>query len=160
MGCVTRMLQQHDSFVTTSTLGLIVMKCSKTTFNVTLNFRCGCSLFDRERGIVGYRKLLKDYMAHVQGVTGTTLVELGALTHAIEKRELGELRTIAAEIKRESFNSAPPENDNPVVHAMLTGGQISLTDLEELSDGVSEHDAHPLRERLLASSERDKKPAP
>ena len=104
---------------------------------------------------MGYRKLLKEYMAHVQGVTGSNLVELGALTHAIEKRELGELRTIAAEIKRESFNNTLPTNDNTLVHAMLASGQLTLPELEAL--GVNEADAGTaFKERLEAERKASK----
>ena len=74
-------------------------------------------------------------MAHVQGVTGTSLVELGGLTHLIGKRELGELRTIAAEIRRESYEEAAPHSIRAAVHKMLGSGQISLDNLEQLERG-------------------------
>ena len=82
---------------------------------------------------MGYRKLLKDYMTHVAQVTGTDLVELGALTNAFNKRDLGELRTIAAELKRESFDKEAAINHNHLVHELLSEGQLGLEELEAVS---------------------------
>ncbi len=82
---------------------------------------------------MGYRKLLKDYMTHVSQVTGVDLVELGALTNAFNRRDLGELRTIAAEMKRESFDTEAAINHNPIVRKLLTEGRITLEELEAVS---------------------------
>ena len=50
---------------------------------------------------MGYRKLLKGYLAHVNDTVGSDLVELAAQKNAFKPRDLGELRSIAAELKRE-----------------------------------------------------------
>lgn len=51
---------------------------------------------------MGYRKLLKGYLAHVNDTIGSDLVELAAQKNAFKPRDLGELRSIAAELKREA----------------------------------------------------------
>ena len=114
---------------------------------------------------MGYRKLLKDYITHVAQVTGTDLVELGALTNSFNKRDLGELRTIAAELKRESFEAPTNLNHNHLVHQLLAVGQVTLEDLEAVS-GVDVGDrSEPMSAetfgRLLKSfKEIAKAPAP
>ena len=71
-------------------------------------------------------------MAFVQNITGTTLVELGGVTKAIGKRELGELRTIAAEMKRESYTDSDHHGRVSDIHEQLISGQMSLEQLQEL----------------------------
>lgn len=51
---------------------------------------------------MGYRKLLKDYIEHVRNTVGSDLVELAYYRKVLTKREIGELRAIRAELKRES----------------------------------------------------------
>ena len=94
-------------------------------------------------------------MAHVQGMTGTSLVELGGMTQLIGKRELGELRTIAAEIRRESYEEAPPLSSRAAVHNLLLSGQISLHDLERLEQG-DEDAALSLSQLINASGDASK----
>ncbi len=50
---------------------------------------------------MGYRKLLKGYLAHVNDTIGSDLVELAVQKNAFKPRDLGELRSLAAELKRE-----------------------------------------------------------
>lgn len=58
---------------------------------------------------MGYRELLKSYMAQLRAVLGSDYVEeLGKQTR-LTKREIGELRTISAELTRESFVNADRE---------------------------------------------------
>jgi hypothetical protein len=58
---------------------------------------------------MGYRELLKSYMAQLRAVLGSDYVEeLGKKTR-LTKREIGELRTISAELTRESFVNADRE---------------------------------------------------
>ena len=51
---------------------------------------------------MGYRKLLKGYLAHVNDTVGSDLVELAAQKKVFRPRDLGELRSIVAELKREN----------------------------------------------------------
>lgn len=50
---------------------------------------------------MGYRALLKRYLLHVETLAGDTYIEADASEPVLSKRDLGELRTIAAELKRE-----------------------------------------------------------
>jgi len=82
---------------------------------------------------MGYRSLLKAYMAHVEAITSNNLVELAALTNVFNKRDLGELRTVAAELKRESFEARAPSNHNHLVREMLRAGELRLDQLDHLT---------------------------
>lgn len=84
---------------------------------------------------MGYRKLLKQYMAHVREVYGSDAIELAAMTNALTKRELGELRTLTAEINREAFEHAQVPNRNAIVRKLLTEGIIELDQLD-LVNGI------------------------
>ncbi|MEE4280584.1 MAG: hypothetical protein V2I41_01485 [Pseudomonadales bacterium] len=61
---------------------------------------------------MGYRKLLKGYLAHVNDTIGSDLVELAAQKNAFKPRDLGELRSVAAELKREACEAL--ERDRPI----------------------------------------------
>ena len=78
---------------------------------------------------MGYRRLLKDYMAHINSVVGSDLVELAGLTQAFSRRELGELRTIVAELKREGYAEHEPQNYNHLVRALIEAGIVSLDEI-------------------------------
>ena len=84
---------------------------------------------------MGYRKLLKSYMHHVDAVLGADLVEVGAMTNALGKREIGELRAIAAELKRESFSGDDQTNYDHIVRDMLQDGRIRADQLAGI-DGL------------------------
>jgi hypothetical protein len=88
---------------------------------------------------MGYRKLLKDYMRHIEAAIGTDLVELATLTNAMSKRDIGELRAIAAELKRESFSERPVHNYDHLVHSMLLQGKISVEQLGNI-EGIEPGD--------------------
>ena len=110
---------------------------------------------------MGYRKLLKDYMSHIEAVTGSDFVELASLTNALDKRELGELRTIAAELKRERFNPEASANRDHVVRELLEQGHISLQQLanvqrfdRELADELSSVNEVLARLRAAIDSRR------
>jgi hypothetical protein len=98
---------------------------------------------------MGYRSLLKAYMAHVEAITSTNLVELAALTNAFNKRDLGELRTVAAELKRESFAADAPTNHNYVVGEMLRAGELRLDQLDRLSGIETSSQDEQIPEEML-----------
>lgn len=58
---------------------------------------------------MGYRELLKSYMAQLRAVLGSDYVEELGEQSRLTRRELGELRTISAELNRESFVDADRE---------------------------------------------------
>ena len=61
------------------------------------------------RSDMGYRDLLKTYMAQLRVVLGSDYVEELGEQSRLTRRELGELRTISAELNRESFVDADRE---------------------------------------------------
>lgn len=82
---------------------------------------------------MGYRKLLKAYMSHVKQVTGCDFVQLAVLTEALSGREIGELRSIAAEIRRESHAVPDVDNHNNIAAQLLANDELSLDQLAGLS---------------------------
>lgn len=82
---------------------------------------------------MGYRKLLKDYISHVEAVVGTDMIDLAALTNALSKRDIGELRSMSAELKRESFMHSLPADHDHTVKQMLENGSLQLADLRLLT---------------------------
>ena len=85
---------------------------------------------------MGYRNLLAVYMRHVEGVLGTNLIEVAAMTSAVSERELGELRSIAAQLRRESFDVEATPNFNHVVRSLLSDQSVTLEKLAQI-DGFS-----------------------
>ena len=53
---------------------------------------------------MGYRRLLKDYIRHVETLTGSHLIDLAEPTQRFTGRGIGELKALAAEIRREAFS--------------------------------------------------------
>jgi hypothetical protein len=60
---------------------------------------------------MGYRALLKQYMAQLKALYGNDFVEVLAQSGRMSKREVGELRTIAAELQREAIRKRSSENE-------------------------------------------------
>lgn len=78
-------------------------------------------------------------MRHIDAAIGTDLVELATLTNAMGKRDIGELRAIAAELKRESFTNSPKWNYNHMVHTLLLQGKITIDQLGNI-EGIDPGD--------------------
>ena len=79
---------------------------------------------------MGYRALLAAYMRHVEAVIGTSLVEIAGLTNALSVRQLGELRSIAAQVKRESYEQTGVAVDfDQVVRRLLLEKKLHIEDL-------------------------------
>ena len=79
---------------------------------------------------MGYRQLPKKYISHVRGVVGNDLVEVAAITNAVNKRELGELRTLAAELEREGHQSDTENQYHQIIRSMITSGHLPLAGLD------------------------------
>lgn len=71
--------------------------------------------------IMGYRALLKNYLRHVIRVTGSLHIDAAEAGGPLSKRDLAELRLLAAEVERETYRrrrtgplepalDAPPEH--------------------------------------------------
>lgn len=55
---------------------------------------------------MGYRALLKKYIRHLEIVAGDNYIESAVNEPVLSKREMGELRTLSAEINRDAFQAA------------------------------------------------------
>lgn len=53
---------------------------------------------------MGYRELLKKYIRHLELCTGDNYIEFGSREPVLSKRDIGELRTLAAEIARDAIS--------------------------------------------------------
>ena len=53
---------------------------------------------------MGYRALLKQYMEQLRSLYGDDFVEMLAQSGEMSKRDIGELRAIAAELQREAIS--------------------------------------------------------
>ena len=89
---------------------------------------------------MGYRQLLKKYIAHVDALVGNDLIEVAALTNAMNKRDLGELRTLAAELQRDSFANDATNEYHTIIRSMVSNGSVSLEDLGRIK-GIEAGDA-------------------
>ncbi|MEM7099325.1 MAG: hypothetical protein AAF541_13770 [Pseudomonadota bacterium] len=81
---------------------------------------------------MGYRILLKKYINHINELVGSDLVEIAAITNAMKKRELGELRTLAAEIKREPLDNSNATQYRKIVRSLVDRGVVSLEELDQV----------------------------
>lgn len=78
---------------------------------------------------MGYRQLLKKYIAHVNALVGDDLVEVAAITNAVNKRDLGELRALAAELQRDSYKQEFTNEYHKIIRSMVISGTINLDQL-------------------------------
>ena len=54
---------------------------------------------------MGYRELLKKYIRHLEVTAGDNYIEAASKEALLSKRDLGELRTLAAEINRAGYSA-------------------------------------------------------
>ncbi len=114
---------------------------------------------------MGYRKLLKEYISHVEAIVGVDLIDIAALTNALSKRDIGELRSMSAELKRESFMHGLPANHNHTVRRMLDEGTLNFQQLKLLTgidpaahsgdDGLSDERFERFVKMLLQEAEAE-----
>lgn len=111
---------------------------------------------------MGYRELLKNYIRHLELVAGENFIEGEASEPVLNKRDLGELRTLAAEIARDTYRGADVrrvENYNYRLRVLmnrhaLTAGQVA--ELTEVSDSaVGRWRTNPASERYLPMTEAE-----
>ena len=98
---------------------------------------------------MGYRNLLKKYMAHVASVLGGDMVELAVLTNSLRKREISELKIIAAELSREP-SQLQDERLNHALGELLIEGRIQIGQLAAIHDLVPGTDNPQLNKERLA----------
>lgn len=61
---------------------------------------------------MGYRALLKHYIAQLRKLVGDDYIEEITHSDGLSRREIGELRTIAAELQREALLSESEQDDD------------------------------------------------
>lgn len=54
---------------------------------------------------MGYRELLKNYIRHLELAAGENYIERETREPVLSKRDLGELRTLAAEVQRDAYSA-------------------------------------------------------
>jgi hypothetical protein len=84
---------------------------------------------------MGYRELLKSYIRHLELVTGDNFIEQEGSEPVLNKRDLGELRTLAAEIHRDAYRAAEisrVENYNYRLRVLMNRHALSAGQVAEL----------------------------
>jgi hypothetical protein len=85
-------------------------------------------------------------MSHVKDITDADFVEVATLTNSLSRREISELRAIAAELNRAALEKnseySQRKNYNHVVRKLLDENRISLEQINAINgiDGVNEHE--------------------
>lgn len=107
---------------------------------------------------MGYRKLLQTYIRHVEICTGDNFIETRLEEPPLSKRDLGELRSVSAEITREAWQGrrlSPNYNARLRVsmnrHALTVEDTASLLGVDD--DTVRRWRAGPKSGRHLEMSE-------
>jgi len=85
---------------------------------------------------MGYRELLKNYIRHLELVAGDNFIERETNEPVLNKRDLGELRTLAAEIHRDSYRAAEVnrvENYNYRLRVLMNRHALTADRVAELA---------------------------
>ena len=109
---------------------------------------------------MGYRELLKNYIRHLELVAGDNFIEQDTNEPVLGKRDLGELRTLAAEIHRDAYRAAEVsrvENYNYRLRVLMNRHALSVDQVADLT-GVSRQQVrawrtNPDSDRYSAMSE-------
>lgn len=111
---------------------------------------------------MGYRELLKNYMRHLELVAGDNFVETACGEPVLSKRDLGELRTLAAELARDAHGGADlgrVGNFNFRLRVLMNRHALSIAQVAELSLAmpatVRRWRTNPVSENYLAMSEAE-----
>jgi hypothetical protein len=86
---------------------------------------------------MGYRELLKKYIRHLELTAGDNYIEISVREPLLNKRDLGELRTLAAEIARDAYkgDEAPRiENFNHRLRVLMNRYALTAEQVAELLD--------------------------
>ncbi len=111
---------------------------------------------------MGYRELLKSYIRHLELVAGENFIERVNSEPVLNKRDLGELRTLAAEIHRDAYRGAEVsrvENYNYRLRVLMNRHALraeQVADLAEVCDAlVGRWRTNPDSERYQAMCEAE-----
>lgn len=111
---------------------------------------------------MGYRELLKSYIRHLELVAGDNFIELETSEPVLTRRDLGELRTLAAEIHRDAYRAAEVgrvENYNYRLRVLMNRHALSADQVAELTgasrNSVGRWRTNPASERYLPMTEAE-----
>ncbi|MEQ8858562.1 MAG: hypothetical protein RIC56_07940 [Pseudomonadales bacterium] len=85
---------------------------------------------------MGYRELLKNYIRHLELVAGDNFIETNGNEPVLNKRDLGELRTLAAEVHRDAYIASEVirvENYNYRLRVLMNRHALNADQVAELS---------------------------
>jgi len=86
---------------------------------------------------MGYRELLKKYMRHLELAAGDNFIEMPCAESVLNKRDLGELRTLSAEITRDAYLGEELdriENYNYRLRVLMNRYALTVDQVAELLD--------------------------
>jgi len=111
---------------------------------------------------MGYRELLKNYIRHLELVAGDNFIERETNEPVLNKRDLGELRTLAAEVHRDAYRGAEVnriENYNYRLRVLMNRHALAADRVAELAgvprEVVRSWRTNPDSERYRQMSEED-----
>lgn len=102
---------------------------------------------------MGYRTLLKRYIQHVELAVGDNFIETGVPESELTVRDVGELRTIAAELRRveRALRAESTRNPNQRLRLLMSRYALDNAELAAIS-GVSEAQIRQWRASPSAAS--------
>lgn len=110
---------------------------------------------------MGYRELLKKYIRHLEIYAGDNYIEAPNRERLLTKRDLGELRALAAEITRDDWSGRDVdrvENYNYRLRVLMNRYALTVSDAAALigvdTETVRRWRMGPRSDRYLAMSER------
>lgn len=111
---------------------------------------------------MGYRELLKNYIRHLELVAGENFIERTSSEPVLNKRDLGELRTLAAEVFRSAYRGAEAsrvENYNYRLRVLMNRHALRADQVAELAEVsetlVGRWRTNPTSERYQPMTEAD-----
>lgn len=111
---------------------------------------------------MGYRELLKNYIRHLELIAGDNFIEQETSEPVLNKRDLGELRTLAAEIQRDAYRAAEisrVDNYNYRLRVMMNRHALTADLVAHLTgvepSVVRRWRTNPGSDRYVAMSEAD-----
>lgn len=85
---------------------------------------------------MGYRELLKHYIRHLELVAGDNFIEREGNEPVLNRRDLGELRTLASEIHRDAYRAGDVsrvQNYNYRLRVLMNRHALSADQVAELT---------------------------
>lgn len=86
---------------------------------------------------MGYRELLKSYIRHLELVAGDNYIEQTCNEPVLSKRDLGELRTLAAEVQRSAYRATEVprvENYNHRLRVLMNRHALTADQVAQLME--------------------------